>query len=117
MASKSSIFNDDGFETSRPQVGYHPLSTPNGGDKERGMTTMATQERTTGLKTLPGDKARGAATCSLASYLALAPIHERGTPAQKSYYMKRCAPPQPVHQLSSAHDPSFDLKVPACENN
>ncbi|MFH1569426.1 MAG: acyl-CoA dehydrogenase family protein [Gemmatimonadota bacterium] len=35
----------------------------------------------------------GAATCSLASDLALAPIHERGTPEQKQYYMSRCAPP------------------------
>lgn len=35
----------------------------------------------------------GAATCSLASGLALAPIHERGTPEQKEYYMSRCAPP------------------------
>lgn len=35
----------------------------------------------------------GAATCSLASGLALAPINERGTPEQKDYYMRRCAPP------------------------
>ncbi len=34
----------------------------------------------------------GAATCSLASNLALAPIHERGTPEQRDYYMKKCAP-------------------------
>jgi alkylation response protein AidB-like acyl-CoA dehydrogenase len=37
----------------------------------------------------------GAATCSLASNLALAPIHERGTPEQRDYYMSRCVPPQP----------------------
>ena len=35
----------------------------------------------------------GAATCSLASGLALAPINERGTSEQKDYYMRRCAPP------------------------
>ena len=37
----------------------------------------------------------GAATCSLATNLALAPIHERGTPQQRDYYMSRCVPPQP----------------------
>jgi alkylation response protein AidB-like acyl-CoA dehydrogenase len=37
----------------------------------------------------------GAATCSLASNLALSPIHERGTPEQRSSYMSRCAPPLP----------------------
>jgi alkylation response protein AidB-like acyl-CoA dehydrogenase len=37
----------------------------------------------------------GAATCSLATNLALAPIHERGTPEQRAFYMSRCAPPQP----------------------
>ncbi|MFP4071728.1 MAG: acyl-CoA dehydrogenase family protein [Desulfovibrionales bacterium] len=37
----------------------------------------------------------GAATCSLASNLALAPIHERGTPEQRDYYMSKCVPPQP----------------------
>lgn len=36
----------------------------------------------------------GAATCSLATNLALAPIHERGTSEQKSTYMKKCVPPQ-----------------------
>jgi len=34
----------------------------------------------------------GAATCSLAGNLALAPIHERGTPEQRAYYMGRAAP-------------------------
>ena len=34
----------------------------------------------------------GAATTSLAGFLALAPIHERGTPEQKALYMERCSP-------------------------
>jgi len=37
----------------------------------------------------------GAATSSLASNLALAPIHERGTPEQRDKYMRACVPPQP----------------------
>lgn len=37
----------------------------------------------------------GAATCSLATNLALAPIHEKGTPEQRTEYMRRCVPPQP----------------------
>jgi alkylation response protein AidB-like acyl-CoA dehydrogenase len=37
----------------------------------------------------------GAATASLAGCLALAPIHERGTPEQQSHYMKLAAPAQP----------------------
>jgi alkylation response protein AidB-like acyl-CoA dehydrogenase len=37
----------------------------------------------------------GAATCSLATNLALAPIHERGTTEQRDYYMSMCVPPQP----------------------
>ena len=37
----------------------------------------------------------GAATSSLASCLALAPIHEKGTPEQRDYYMTKCVPPQP----------------------
>ena len=37
----------------------------------------------------------GAATCSLAGNLALSPIHERGTPEQRDYYMSRCVPPPP----------------------
>ncbi|MBC17266.1 MAG: acyl-CoA dehydrogenase [Desulfovibrio sp.] len=37
----------------------------------------------------------GAATSSLASCLALAPIHEKGTPEQRDYYMSKCVPPQP----------------------
>jgi alkylation response protein AidB-like acyl-CoA dehydrogenase len=37
----------------------------------------------------------GAATCSLASNLALAPIHERGTPEQNAHYQRAMAPPPP----------------------
>ncbi|MBU1610842.1 MAG: acyl-CoA/acyl-ACP dehydrogenase [Proteobacteria bacterium] len=37
----------------------------------------------------------GAATSSLASNLALAPSHEKGTPEQRDYYMSRAVPPQP----------------------
>src|SRR5512137_573667 len=37
----------------------------------------------------------GAATCSLAGNLGLAPIHERGTPEQRAKYMNAAAPPKP----------------------
>jgi len=37
----------------------------------------------------------GAATASLAGFLALSPIHERGTSEQVSHYKKLAAPPQP----------------------
>ncbi len=37
----------------------------------------------------------GAATCSLAGHLALAPIHERGTPEQRAHYMAAARPAQP----------------------
>lgn len=37
----------------------------------------------------------GAATCSLAGNLGLAPIHERGTPEQREHYMRLAAPVQP----------------------
>ena len=37
----------------------------------------------------------GAATSSLASTLGLAPIHERGTPEQRAYYLSMAAPKQP----------------------
>ncbi len=37
----------------------------------------------------------GAATGSLAGNLGLAPIHERGTPEQREYYMNLAAPPKP----------------------
>ncbi len=40
----------------------------------------------------------GAATCSLAGNLGLAPIHERGTAAQKARYLAAAAPPQPGEQ-------------------
>lgn len=35
----------------------------------------------------------GSATGALAGCLALSPIHERGTPEQKTHYMSLCAPP------------------------
>ena len=37
----------------------------------------------------------GAATCSLAGNLGLAPIHERGTPAQRAKYVSNAAPLKP----------------------
>jgi len=37
----------------------------------------------------------GAATSSMATNLAMSPIHERGTPEQVANYMPRCAPPGP----------------------
>ena len=37
----------------------------------------------------------GAATASLAGFLALAPIHERGTPEQARHYKTLASPPQP----------------------
>lgn len=37
----------------------------------------------------------GAGTCSMASFLALSPIHERGTEEQREYYLSACVPPQP----------------------
>ncbi len=37
----------------------------------------------------------GAATSSLASNLGLSPIHEKGTPEQRSKYMSMAVPPQP----------------------
>jgi alkylation response protein AidB-like acyl-CoA dehydrogenase len=37
----------------------------------------------------------GAATCSLAGHLALAPIEERGTDEQRAAYLGRAAPPPP----------------------
>ncbi len=37
----------------------------------------------------------GSATSSLASNLALAPIHEKGTDEQRDHYMKLATPPQP----------------------
>jgi len=40
----------------------------------------------------------GAATCSLAGNLGLAPIHERGTPAQRAKYIPAAAPLKPGEQ-------------------
>src|SRR5579871_4349498 len=37
----------------------------------------------------------GAATASLAGFLALSPIHERGTPEQAQHYMSLATPPEP----------------------
>ena len=37
----------------------------------------------------------GAATCSLATNLGLAPIYECGTPEQREFYMRHVSPPQP----------------------
>ena len=37
----------------------------------------------------------GSATSAMVGCLALSPIHERGTPEQRAYYMSRCAPAQP----------------------
>jgi alkylation response protein AidB-like acyl-CoA dehydrogenase len=37
----------------------------------------------------------GSATCSMATNLALAPIHEKGTPEQVKEYMSRAVPPKP----------------------
>lgn len=37
----------------------------------------------------------GAATCSMAGNLALAPIYGRGTPEQRDTYMRRACPPKP----------------------
>jgi alkylation response protein AidB-like acyl-CoA dehydrogenase len=42
----------------------------------------------------------GAATCSLAGNLGLAPIHECGTPEQREHYMKLAAPPKAGEQRS-----------------
>jgi alkylation response protein AidB-like acyl-CoA dehydrogenase len=40
----------------------------------------------------------GAATCSLAGNLGLAPIHECGTPEQRAHYMALATPPPPGEQ-------------------
>lgn len=47
----------------------------------------------------------GAATSSLASCLALAPIHEKGTPEQRDYYMSKCVPPSRVRTVKSGAVP------------
>lgn len=43
----------------------------------------------------------GAATCSLASNLGVAPIHERGTPEQVAHYMPLVSPPAPGDSRSA----------------
>ncbi len=53
----------------------------------------------------------GAATGSLAGNLALAPIHERGTPAQRDYYMSRCVPP-PAGESRAVWRGAFSLTEP-----
>jgi len=53
----------------------------------------------------------GAATCSLAGNLALSPIHERGTPEQRDYYMSRCVPP-PVGDSRLVWRGAFSLTEP-----
>ncbi len=44
----------------------------------------------------------GAATCSLATDLALSPIHEKGTYEQKKHYMSGCVPGQSEKMLRGA---------------
>ncbi len=53
----------------------------------------------------------GAATCSLATGLALGPIHERGTPEQITEYMARCTPPAPGEDRVQARG-AFALTEP-----
>ena len=48
----------------------------------------------------------GAATCSLAGNLGLAPIHERGTKEQRDHYMSKCVPPSPARTARSGAAPS-----------
>jgi alkylation response protein AidB-like acyl-CoA dehydrogenase len=57
----------------------------------------------------------GAATASLASFLALAPIHERGTQEQVTRYKTLAAPPQPGLDSDSGRRPwrgAFALTEP-----
>ncbi len=53
----------------------------------------------------------GAATASLAGNLALAPIHERGTPEQRREYMSGCIPPAPGENRKQLRG-SFALTEP-----
>ena len=53
----------------------------------------------------------GAATCSLAGHLALAPIHERGTPEQAAHYMAATRPAQPGEDRTPARG-AFCLTEP-----
>jgi len=54
----------------------------------------------------------GAATCSLASNLGLAPIHERGTPEQRAKYVAGAAPLQPGRIASRSAPPCADRTDP-----
>jgi alkylation response protein AidB-like acyl-CoA dehydrogenase len=53
----------------------------------------------------------GAATCSLAGNLALAPIHEKGTYEQRKKYLGNCIPPQAGEKRETWHG-SFVLTEP-----
>lgn len=53
----------------------------------------------------------GAATCSLAGNLGLAPIHERGTPEQQARYVPNAAPPKPGEQRTQVRA-AFALTEP-----
>jgi alkylation response protein AidB-like acyl-CoA dehydrogenase len=53
----------------------------------------------------------GSATCSLAGNLALAPIHERGTPEQRDFYMRHAVPSQPGENRRIARG-AFSLTEP-----
>ncbi len=53
----------------------------------------------------------GAATCSLAGNLGLAPIHERGTPEQKARYVGGAAPVKPGENRKQIHA-AFALTEP-----
>ncbi len=53
----------------------------------------------------------GAATSVMASCLALAPIHEKGTVEQRDEYMSRCVPPQPGEDRSVSRG-AFALTEP-----
>jgi len=54
----------------------------------------------------------GAATCSLAGNLGLAPIHERGTPAQRAEYLGRAVPGSPLAQGKPQVRAAFALTEP-----
>ncbi|HEY5912559.1 MAG TPA: acyl-CoA dehydrogenase family protein [Verrucomicrobiae bacterium] len=54
----------------------------------------------------------GAATCSLAGNLGLAPIHERGTPEQRAHYMSLAAPPKPGENERKQVRAAFALTEP-----
>ena len=54
----------------------------------------------------------GAATCSLAGNLGLAPIHERGTPEQRARYMSLVAPPKPGEPARKQIRAAFALTEP-----